>query len=238
MSLTNQGLRVLRTVAVVGAVCAASAARADLHIPVYTGTPLMIASGVVTQQTLNRSIDAAHGSARPVPPRAAEVSTRIAVAGRSDVPARMAAGFPAAGRAEAERTYREMLEKHPQLMQQLGVPSYDVAAAMATFVAGVYIAWRDVDFPDRNFRPLYEQLRGIVASQPAFAKADGAERREMYERLAILGTFLALTREALKQRPDAQTSARLREAAREYLRQFMQADVERLRITERGMVLN
>lgn len=236
----NPGPALLRGAMV--AVCmgaAALAVRADMpfHIPVYTGTPLMIATGVVTQQTLNRSIAHASragsgsGSSKPA------AATSVTVGARSDVPAQMAAALPAEARADAQRTYQLMLDKHPQLMRQLGVPPYDVASAMATFVAGVYIAYRDVDFPDRHFQPLYRQLHDIVAAQPAFSRASDAQRRDMYERLAILGTFLALTRDALKQRPDAQVSARLKAAARDYLQQFMQIDAERIQITEQGLRL-
>jgi hypothetical protein len=112
-----------------------------------------------------------------------------------------------------------------------------VAAAVATFLAGSYMAYRGVDFPDRNFKPLYRQMRQILASDPAFARASEAERREMYEQTAILGTHLALSREALKQRPDREAEERVRAAGRDYLRQFLKLDPERVRITDQGLVV-
>jgi hypothetical protein len=230
-------LRATAVAWIAGVMAATAHADMPFHIPVYTGTPLMISAGVVTQQTLNRSISAAGRSGSRADPHAAGASTLVERRGRSDVPAQMAAALPAPERERARLAYQQMLDKHPELMRQLGVPAYDVAAALATFLAGVYIAYHDVDFPDRNFEPLYRQVRRILSAQPAFARASGAERREMYERLAILGTFLALTREGLKQRPDPAASERLRSAANDYSRHFLDADAERLRITEDGFAL-
>jgi hypothetical protein len=228
-------------VVTVCAFAAAAPARADtpFHIPVYTGTPLMISAGVVTQQTLNRSIaSGSRGTVARASSTRSPVSTRVDPEARSRVPALLAAELPAAGRDEAERAYRQMLEHHPELMRRLGVPADDVAAALATFVAGIHVAYHDVDFPDRRFGPLYRQMRDIIAAEPEFARASSAERRDLHARLAILGTFLALTREALKRQPDAQASSRLKSAAADYLRQFMKADAGGMRITDDGLRLD
>ncbi|WP_157265924.1 DUF6683 family protein [Azohydromonas aeria] len=228
-----------------GAAClAGTAAQAQMHVPVYTGTPLMIATGVVTQQTLNRQIDAAHspggssgratsgGGHGAAAPRGADLSVSGTPAG---MPAKLAAHAPAAARADTQRLYEEILQRYPALMRQLGVPAQDLAAALATFLAGSYVAYRGVDFPDSHFKPLVQQMRGVLDTQPALARAGAVQRRELYEQFAILGTYMALTTSALKQRPDAQQQARLRDAARNYLQQFMQLDPERLRLSDQGL---
>jgi hypothetical protein len=153
------------------------------------------------------------------------------------MPARMAALLPPAERADAQRTYQEMLNRHPQLMRQLGVRSDDLASGVATFLAGSYMAVHDIDFPDQAFKPLYEQVRGIIAAHPQFAQASLKERQEMFEQMVIIGTFLALKQQALKQRPDPQATAAMKTAAKGYLEQFLKLDAERLRLTDRGLAL-
>ncbi len=224
-------------------------AGSPFSIPVYTGTPLMTSIGVVTQQTLNRQISAIEPatdnrperrrSSKSPPPARAEISSTLLVgSAQAGMPARMAAHLPAAARPDVERLYRVMLDKYPPLMNQLGVPAGDVAAAVATFLAGSYVAYRGVDFPDQHFKPLYEQVREIIGANAAFARASPVQRREMYEQMAILGMYMAVTREALKQRPDPQLAAAMKLAAKNYLQQFMKVDPERMRITDKGLIVN
>jgi hypothetical protein len=229
----------LKTIVTSCAVLCAVGARADgpYHIPQYTGTPLMISSGVVTQQNLNsalRSTAPRGAAARAEAGGPAHLSVGTTPAG---VPARMAALLPPAQRADAQRTYQEMLNRHPRLMQQLGVRSDDVASGVATFLAGSYMAFRDIDFPDQQFKPLYEQVRSIIAADPHFARASMVERREMFEQMVIIGTWLALTHQSLRQRPDPRAAADMKLAAKGYLEQFLKLDAERLRLTDRGMTL-
>lgn len=221
------------------AVFCAAGARADgpYHIPQYTGTPLMITAGVVTQQNLNSALR----STAPVGAGAradARGPAHLAVGTMSaNMPARMAALLPPAARAEAQQTYQEMLNRHPRLMKQLGVRSDDLASGVATFLAGSYMAFRGIDFPDRQFKPLYEQMRSIIAANPQFAQASIKERQEMFEQMVIIGTFLALKHQALGERPDPKAAADMKAAAKGYLEHFLKLDAERLRLTDRGMAL-
>lgn len=169
--------------------------------------------------------------------QASNSAVGIARSASPTMPAKIAATYPGSAQQDAERLFREMLDKHPQLMKQLGVPPDDLASAIATFVAGSYIAYRDIDFPDQNFKPLYQQVRGIIASNPDLLQASAAEKREMFEQMAILGTFMALTRDALKKQPNAQTTANMRTAAKSYLEGFLKTDADRVQITANGLVL-
>lgn len=232
--------RTLKTIVSCCAVFGAAAAMADgpYHIPQYTGTPLMISAGVVTQQNLNsalrRTVPGGGGAGAAASQGPAYLVVGTTPAG---MPARMAALLPPASRAEARRVYQDMLDRHPQLMKQLGVRSDDVACGVATFLAGSYMAYRDIDFPDRQFKPLYEQMRGMIAANPKFAEANMTARREMFEQMVIIGTFLALNHDALKQRPDPRAAAEMKVAAKGYLENFMKLDADRLRLTDQGMTL-
>src|SRR5207245_4955469 len=117
------------------------------------------------------------------------------------------------------------------------IPKFDVAGAVAAFLAGNYMAYRNVDFPDENFKPLVSQMRSIISSNPEFVHASVMEKQEMYEQMAIFGMFMATTQMALKEKPNAQTSNSMRQAAKGYLEQFLKTDADKVEITAQGLVI-
>ncbi|MEW6704683.1 MAG: DUF6683 family protein [Pseudomonadota bacterium] len=149
----------------------------------------------------------------------------------------LVSAYPAAMRADVERLFKELLAGYHKIEDQFGIPRYDVGAAVAAFLAGSYMAYRDVDFPDRQFMPLVQQMRQVLAGNAAFARASNAQKQALYEQMAILGTYMALTRDALKQRPDARVEQKMRQAAKGYLEQFLDVSADRVQITDQGMVL-
>ncbi|CAG1015425.1 hypothetical protein BURC_00953 [Burkholderiaceae bacterium] len=120
---------------------------------------------------------------------------------------------------------------------QFGIRENDVAGAVAAFIVGSYMSYRDVDFPDENFKPLVAQMRQAIGSDPAFAGASETEKRELYEQMAILGMFMATTQMALKEKPNAEVASNLRQAAKRYLEQFLKADADKIDITSQGLVI-
>jgi hypothetical protein len=221
---------------------------APFHIPTYTGTPVMISSGVVTQQILNRQIDIADetrakssrdswSTTRRIDAAPTGVSTRLRAFVEPTMPAKMATSYPSTSQMEARRVFGELLVGYAKLEQQFGIPKHDIAGSVAAFVAGSYMAYRDIDFPDEHFKPLVAQMRQIIGSNPDFAKASNAEKQEMYEQMAILGMFMATTQMALKEKPNPQIAANMRQAAKGYLEQFLKTDADRVQITAQGLVL-
>lgn len=209
------------------------------HIPVYTGTPFMIATGVVTQQNLSAALRSGSSKAGkstvaqpPAGPQWLVVGTEPA-----GVPEKLANQLAPSVRGTAKVFYQGLLDKHPSLMKQLGVRSDDVACGVATFLAGSYAAYNDIDFPDRLFVPLYEQTRKSIAANPKFADTPMPERREMFEHMVIIGTFLAVTHELIKHKPDPNIRAQMKMAAKTYIEKFLKLDVARLRLTDQGLVL-
>jgi hypothetical protein len=136
-----------------------------------------------------------------------------------------------------EGLFKELLAGYHKLEAQFGIPRNDVGGAVAAFLVGSYVAYRDVDVPDQNFLSLVNQMRQVLASNADFARASDAEKQQIYEQMAILGTYMALTRMALKQQPDAQVERNLRRAAKGYLEQFLKTDADRVQFTESGLVL-
>jgi hypothetical protein len=155
----------------------------------------------------------------------------------AQVPKAMAAQYPARDRARMEQTFSDLLTGYAKIEKQFGLPQRDLAGAVAAFVAGSYMGYHGTDFPDRQFLPLVEQMRSIIAAEPAYAAASPAARQEMYEHLTILGMFAANAQMALKQQPNPQTAARMRQACKTYLERFLKTDADRVLITDQGLVI-
>lgn len=184
--------------------------------------------------------DASSGAkARPSAPRrgALATSTVLQRYGATTGPQKVAAAYPEKLRPEAERIFREMLVGYRKIETQFGIQENDVAGAVAAFIAGSYMSYRAVDFPDENFKPLVMQMRQIIGNDPAFARASEGEKRELYEQMAILGMFMATTQMALAEKPNPQAAANMRQAAKGYLEQFLKTDADRVDITAEGLVI-
>lgn len=149
----------------------------------------------------------------------------------------LAAAYPEAARAQAEAVFRDLLRQYGNLEQRFGIPPRDLGGAIAALLAGSYMAYRGVDFPDEHFKPLVAQMQTMVASNPEFDSVSEADRQYTYDQLAALGMFMATTQMALQQRPNEALSAKMRSAAKGYLEQLLKADAQRVQITATGLSL-
>lgn len=153
------------------------------------------------------------------------------------VPAKLAAHYPPERRTRAEQYFKQLLAGYAQLEDKLGLPRNDLPGALTSFLAGSYMAYTDVPFPDEHYKPLLEQMRGILTSDPGFAKVSKAGKQEVFEQFAILGMMMATTQLALQKQPDARQRANLREAAKGYLEQLLRTDADRVRIDAQGLTI-
>lgn len=213
----------------------------QLHIPQYTGVPLMISAGVVNRLTLESSLRPASGREEAMADRSAPLPASrqdTIVTGRPGAYAKkLAQTYPGEHQAEAERLFRELLAGYQAIEDQFKIPRNDLAGSLAAFVAGSYMAYHGIDFPDAHFKPLVAQMRQIVSGNETWASASAQVRHEMFEQMATLGMFMASSQMALTQRPNAAMQARLREAARSYLEGFLKVDAHRVQITANGLAL-
>jgi hypothetical protein len=129
----------------------------------------------------------------------------------------------------------QMLAKYRQLEARFGLPEQDAAGAVAAFIAGNYMAYRDVDFPDSSFPPLVAQMRAVIETNPGFTRGSDTDKRTLYEQMAVVGMQMALQRDQLRQQPNAKLRAELMRAGKTQLEQFLKVDVTRLQITAHGL---
>jgi hypothetical protein len=175
-------------------------------------------------------------------PAAAPAAT--AAATLATAPAQVAANaqqlatvFPAEQRARMAQAYQQSFEAYQKLEARLGVPANDVAGAVAAFIAGNYMALRNVDLPDPHYQRLVAQMRQALQASGGFMNAGAAQKRQMYEQLAMVGTFMAVARQSFAQNPNPGAEANFRNAARANLEQALQRPAERLQIGPGGLSL-
>ncbi|MEO7245531.1 MAG: DUF6683 family protein [Rubrivivax sp.] len=157
---------------------------------------------------------------------------------RPIAPARLASGYALDVRTEAEATFDRMLDAYHQIERQFDLPRNDLGGALAAFVAGNVMAYHDRPFPDRLFKPLVQQMRAAIGVTGAFDDTAPAEKQELYESLAILGMFMAATREAVRTQSDPTLAAKVRTAARGTLQRTLRLDPDRVQLTERGLTVD
>jgi hypothetical protein len=215
---------------------AAAGASAQMYSPGYGtyGAPMsnFLSSSYLVQQVANGARSAGQG-AKPKPVAS---TPRFTPSAQPVAPHELAKSYPPGRRDEAERFFARTLDGYRGIEAKFGLPRNDLAGAVAAFIAGNYVAWRDEPFPDENFPPLVMQMRGVIAG--AVQGASNAERQRLYEELAILGTHMALTREALQQQPDAKLKAEMKRAAGRNLEQFLKVDPDRVVIGAQGLAVN
>lgn len=173
------------------------------------------------------------GQARPATKEAAALTSAPIAA--PVVPSKLAAHYPPERRARVEQYFKQLLVGYAQLEDKLGLPRNDLPGALASFFAGSYMAYADIAFPDEHYKPLLEQMRGILISDPGFSKVSKAAKQEIFEQLAIIGMMMATTQLALQKQPDAQLRATMHDAAKGYLEKMLRTDADRVRIDARGL---
>jgi len=214
-------------------------ADAQMFSPDYgaMGAPMssLLAISYLTQQVVNDTSFRSSIESGDQPAAGAADLTFAASSGPSGAAEAFSESYPPEHREQARQVFEELLARYGQVEQQFGLQSRDLASAAAAFVAGSYMGYRNADFPDAHFRPLVEQMRAILSRSPEIAAASDAEKQDMYERLVVLGMFMAATQMALKSQPDATIAANMHEAAGGYLTQFLQTDPDRVAIGPQGV---
>jgi len=150
----------------------------------------------------------------------------------------LAAGYPANKRAEMARVFRQSFDAYRKLEAQLRLPRDDVAAAVAAFIAGNYMALRNLPLPpDADFLALVAQLRVTLGASPAFISSSARLKRQAFEQFAMQGMFMAASQLALMRKPDPAADRFFRDHARANLEQVLKIQADKLLLTHQGLQL-
>lgn len=182
---------------------------------------------------------AAAFGATPAPPLAAPGAPVIATgpAQLRQSASELAQRFPAPHRAAMTQAFEASFAFWQKLETQLGLAPNDVGAATAAFIAGNYAAFMQQQVPDADFKALVAQMQGLLGRNTAFVQSSPALKRQMYEQLAMVGTFMAVYREHLRQKPSPSEEQNFRNAAKANLEAGVGLAIERIQIGPQGLVV-
>ncbi len=147
----------------------------------------------------------------------------------------LAQRFPAAQRGAMSKAFEESFAFWQKLETQLGLASNDLAAGVAAFIAGNYAAFTQQQVADEHFKTLVRQMQGLLGQNAGIQQASPAQRRAMYEQLAMVGTFMVVYREQLRLKPNPAEEVHFRNTARANLETALGVGVERLQIGAQGL---
>lgn len=218
-------------------------AYAQMYSPGYAvmGAPMsnFLSSSYLTQGLVNDL--STPKAARPAPAGVSKSASLdsliVATSGPSATPARLAGHYPPTQRAQAQALFTDLLQRYASLEKQFAIPHGDAGGALAALVAGSWMGLHNATFPDQNFPPLVRQMRTALAAQPGLLESPAADRRDMYDQMAIIAMLLAGTQMGLQQQPDPATQARMREAAAGYLKTLFKVDPERIQLGPAGVTV-
>ncbi|HEY8881039.1 MAG TPA: DUF6683 family protein [Roseateles sp.] len=154
--------------------------------------------------------------------------------------AEMAKALPK-DQAEAGRaTYKQAFDYHEQVIRKFGLPSGDLGVAVASAIAGAWMAYNNKPFPDQFYVPLVNQMRQRLSSRSADLQAlPAAERTTTYESLAVTGMLLASSQITWQRNPRAAGAdallARMRTQGGETLTRMLQVAPEKVAIGPAGV---
>lgn len=179
----------------------------------------------VREAVLGALLAVRHGPAELRVPRAAEPLA----------PALLARSHERAAREAARELYERCLA-HYRAQHGSGDDDDDAAAAAAHYVAANLHALSGSPVAPALLPPLQRQLAGIVAVGNDWAAGDLRARQVLFEKLATVAVLVGeSTALAVEQGPAA--LANLRRAARNYLRELLGVEAERLQIGADGLAL-
>ncbi|WP_137936549.1 DUF6683 family protein [Chitinivorax sp. B] len=149
----------------------------------------------------------------------------------------LAMALPVSQREQMKQVYLQAFDSYRQLERKLGLPANDVAGATAAFIAGNYMAFRNVEVPDASFHQMVTQLRGALTQSQGYINLSATNKRQLYEQSAMVGTFMAVARLSLQQKPNPTLEQNFRETARTNLEAALKVPAEHVRIDEKGLHL-
>jgi len=219
--------KALLIVALVVATRTAHAQYYPVDFTQQTFSAMNISTNYLTSQAL---LDSAN-------PRKGGKPTSTTTSGKTDVVRKLAASYPVAKRADAEKLFTTLLEAYPKLEKQFDIPAGDIAGAFTLCIVGSYEAYNATTVDPARIPRLIKQVRGALTTSSEFAKASREQKRELYNQMVIIGMFMVVLNGQLTQHPDPQLSQTVRTAAKGYLVQLLKTDPDKLQIDENGLAM-
>lgn len=146
--------------------------------------------------------------------------------------------FPASSQASMVQVFVQSMDIYQTIEAKMGSPRKDLEMALAAFIVGNYMVFTNREVSDEEFKAVAEQLRQAGGTSRLREKERPETLRNLYEKSAMVGAFMALAYKSQQQKAQPeQVAANLRDSARENLKIVLGTDPARLRIDGRGVKL-
>ncbi|WP_426343542.1 DUF6683 family protein [Pseudoduganella sp. R-32] len=226
--------RLLPHLMLYAALLAAPAARAQGYVGLgldysMTTAPLINFANmaVMNNNSMNTGLHSRGKAARMEAPPAVQRNAR-----------ELAKVFPASSQAAMAQAFQQSMDVYQQVAAKMGWQRDDLDGAMAAFIVGNYMVFANREVLDEEFAAVAEQLRQGGGTRRLAEKQSAETIRNLYEKSAMVGAFMALAYKSQQQKAQSEhAAANLRNSARENLKLVLGADPERLQIDERGVML-
>jgi hypothetical protein len=205
----------------------------------YMTTKIMLDASQAAYGSRSGSSSGSSGSSgsKPAAPRSISTTTK----GHAKAAASLAKAYPEQHRAQAQKVFAQLLDGFAKIETSIGssidLPHGDVAGASALLLIASYEAYQNTSLDPALYAPVISQLRQRIGQSSVFISATAAQRRQMYEELAILGMMVAAVHQKVGDDAKGPDAERLRAAAAGYLKQLLNAEPDKVQITSAGVVI-
>lgn len=233
---------VSRALAVAALSLFAATVRADGFVNVYEippGVSMNVIGNQLTHEILNRTLH--HWDIHAAEQKAAKAKAKsLGLPAGTDVAALLSQSLSSKQARSAEAAYSQAFRYHEKVIKQFGLPSGDLGVALASSIAGAWMAYHNKSFPDQFYVPLVRQMQQRVNRTPNLKALTATEREVAYKGLAIAGMILASSQISWERNPHAPGAAdlekRMRKEGGDMLTQVLRLPPERVGIGASGFV--
>lgn len=194
----------------------ALACRADGFVNVYEiphNVSMNVIGNQLTHEILNRTLhhwdkhaEMTKGQPKPSWARPAKP--------KADASALLAADVPRSQARQAEAAYKQAFDYHEIVIRKFNLPSDDIGVALASCIAGAWMAYNNKSFPDQFYVPLVQQMRERLRDNAALRQMSAADRHTAYQTLAITGMLLASSQISWERNPRSAAADELKNRMR------------------------
>ena len=147
----------------------------------------------------------------------------------------LVATYPKSQQKEIRASLKQLYDSFPQVARSVGIPTNDLSSAVATVIAGAYMAYNNVSLNDDYVKPMANQFKAHLENSGFFDGMSNREKKSMYDQMVMVGMTLAVGQSLNQSNPNSQTTAQLREAGKQILEAILKVDADRVRITAQGI---
>lgn len=144
--------------------------------------------------------------------------------------------FPPAQQDKMAQVFQQSMEVYQQVAAKMGWQRDDLDGALAAFIVGNYMVFANREVADADFAAVAQQLRQGGGTRRLAEKHSAQALRNLYEKSAMVGAFMAVAYKSQQQQPQPEhVAANLRNSARENLKLVLGTEPQRLRIDAKGL---